>query len=157
EGQIRSLVADRADRARHVDYRSRRSNSQARRRGDAQDGQARHRRSRGGCGGRGMTAVVPFELAVDRHIDAPPETGFKVWTGPLEEWWAPKPWTTRLIEQDLRPGGRTAMVMRGPDGETSPIEGVVLEVVPNRRIVFTDAFAVGWIPRMPFMIGFFEF
>jgi uncharacterized protein YndB with AHSA1/START domain len=104
-----------------------------------------------------MTPAVPFELAIERHIEAPPDTLFKVWTERLEEWWAPKPWTTRIIEHDLRPGGRTAMVMSGPDGETSPIEGVVLEVVPNRRIVFTDAFAVGWIPRMPFMVGFFEF
>jgi uncharacterized protein YndB with AHSA1/START domain len=30
------------------------------------------------------------------------------------------------------------MVMSGPDGETSPIEGVILEVVPNTRIVFTN-------------------
>ena len=68
----------------------------------------------------------------------------------------PKPWTTRIIEQDLRPGGRTAMVMTGPGGEASPIEGVVLEFVPNVRIVFTDAFTAGWIPQKPFMVGFFE-
>jgi uncharacterized protein YndB with AHSA1/START domain len=104
-----------------------------------------------------MRAVAPFELAIERHINAPPPTVFKVWTERLEEWWAPKPWTTRMIEQDLRPGGRTAMVMTGPGGETSPIEGVVLEVVPNVRIVFTNAFTVGWIPQTPFMVGFFEF
>ena len=104
-----------------------------------------------------MTAAAPFELAIERHIDAPPQTVFRVWTERLEEWWAPKPWTTRIIEQNLRPGGRTAMVMTGPGGETSPIEGVVLEVVPNVRIVFTNAFTVGWIPQTPFMVGFFEF
>ena len=42
-----------------------------------------------------MTAAAPFELAIERHIDAPPQTVFKVWTERLEEWWAPKPWTTR--------------------------------------------------------------
>ena len=42
-----------------------------------------------------------FELAVERYIDAPPETVFKVWTERLEEWWAPKPWTTKIIENDL--------------------------------------------------------
>ena len=104
-----------------------------------------------------MTAAAPFELAIERHIDAPPQTVFRVWTERLEEWWAPKPWTTRIIEQNLRPGGRTAMVMTGPGGETSPIEGVVLEVVPNVRIFFTNAFTVGWIPQTPFMVGFFEF
>ncbi len=103
-----------------------------------------------------MTAGPRFELAIERYIDAPPHTVFKVWTERLEEWWAPKPWTTRIIEQDLRPGGRTAMVMTGPGGEASQIEGVVLEFVPNVRIVFTDAFTAGWIPQKPFMVGFFE-
>jgi len=59
---------------------------------------------------------APFELSVERFIAAPPETVFKVWTGRREEWWCPKPWTTEVIEQDLRPGGRLAMVMRGPAG-----------------------------------------
>jgi uncharacterized protein YndB with AHSA1/START domain len=105
-----------------------------------------------------VTQVRPqFELAVERFIAAPPETVFKVWTERLEEWWAPKPWTTRIIEQDLRPGGRSAMIMSGPDGETSPMEGVLLEIVPNERIVFTNAFTVGWIPQTPFMVGIFTF
>ena len=98
---------------------------------------------------------APFELAIERYIGAPPETVFKVWTERLEEWWAPKPWTTRIVEQDLRPGGRSAMIMTGPDGASSPMEGVVLEVVPNRRIVFTNAFTAGWIPQTPFMVGIF--
>lgn len=98
----------------------------------------------------------PFELAVERYIDASPETVFKVWTERLEEWWCPKPWTTKLIEQDLRPGGRSAMVLSGPNGESEAMEGVVLEVIPNRRIVFTDAFTAGWNPQKPFMVGFFE-
>ena len=100
---------------------------------------------------------APFELAVERYIDAPPETVFKVWTERLEEWWAPKPWTTQLIEQDLRPGGRSAMIMAGPDGATPPMEGVFLEVIPNRSIVFTDAYKAGWIPQEAFMTAFFQF
>ena len=98
-----------------------------------------------------------FELAVERHIAASPETVYRVWTERLEEWWAPKPWTTKLIEQDLRPGGRSAMVMTGPDGATSPLEGVILEVVPNRRIVVTNAFTAGWVPQTPFMVAIFTF
>ncbi len=98
-----------------------------------------------------------FELTIERYIDAPPEVVFKVWTERLEEWWAPKPWTTKLIELDLRAGGRSAMMMTGPDGATSPMEGVVLEVVPNKAIVFTNAFSAGWIPQTPFMVGFFTF
>lgn len=62
-----------------------------------------------------------------------------------------------MIEHDLRPGGRSAMVMSGPGGESSPIEGVFLDVTPHRRIVFTNAFRAGWIPQPPFMVGLFEF
>lgn len=98
-----------------------------------------------------------FELAVERHIAAPPETVFRVWTERLVEWWAPKPWTTQVIEQDLRPGGRSALVMTGPDGAASDMEGVVLEVVPDRRIVLTNAFTAGWVPQTPFMVAIFTF
>ena len=47
--------------------------------------------------------------------------------------------------------------MRGPSGEAHPQEGVLLEVIPNRSVVFTDAFTTGWIPQKSFMVGFFEF
>jgi uncharacterized protein YndB with AHSA1/START domain len=100
---------------------------------------------------------VQYELAVERYIDAPPPVVFKVWTERLEDWWAPKPWTTKITELDLRPGGRSAMIMAGPDGASSPMEGVILEVVPNERIVFTNAFTLGWNPQHPFMVGLFTF
>lgn len=103
-----------------------------------------------------MTAPA-LELAVERFIAAAPETVYAVWTERTAEWWAPRPWTTRILEMDLRPGGRSAMVMSGPEGDTPPLEGVFLEVVPNRSIVFTDAFRAGWIPQVAFMVGVFSF
>jgi uncharacterized protein YndB with AHSA1/START domain len=105
------------------------------------------------------TAENGWELSVTRHIAAPPETVWKIMTERLPEWWCPRPWTTEIIEQDWRAGGRSALVMRGPGGETSAGEGVFLEVVPGSRFVFTDAFSrIGdtWIPRPAFMIGGFE-
>jgi uncharacterized protein YndB with AHSA1/START domain len=47
--------------------------------------------------------------------------------------------------------------MSGPDGATSRMEGVILEVVRNERLVFTNAFASGWIPQTPFLAGLFTF
>lgn len=96
------------------------------------------------------------ELVIERLINAPVSAVWKAWTDHLEEWWCPKPWRTEIVEQDLRPGGRSAMVMRGPEGEAHPMEGVILEVVPERSVVFTDAFTKGWKPAGPFMVGFFE-
>ena len=101
--------------------------------------------------------IPEYELAVERVIDAPPDVVYRIWTGRLEEWWAPKPWTTKLVAQELRPGGRSAMVMTGPDGASAPMEGVILDVVANERIVMTNAFTVGWVPQTPFMVAIFTF
>ncbi len=97
-----------------------------------------------------------FELKVERRIDADPAAVWAIMTDRLAEWWCPKPWTTDVEEIDWRPGGRSAMTMRGPDGEAFPNEGVVLEFVPGRRWVSTDAFKAGWIPAEPFMVGTWE-
>lgn len=99
----------------------------------------------------------PKELAVERFIDAAPETVFKTWVDRFTDWWAPKPWTTEFIANDMRPGGAFEAVMRGPAGEDAPVKGVYLEIVPNRSIVFTNAFTAGWIPNEPFMTGVFTF
>ena len=98
------------------------------------------------------------ELSVTRLIDAPRAAVWRAFTEHTEEWWCPKPWTTRIIEWDLRPGGRSVLEMRGPDGEgEAPMEGVFLEVVPAEKVVFTDAFTAGWVPNEPFMVGMFSF
>jgi uncharacterized protein YndB with AHSA1/START domain len=47
--------------------------------------------------------------------------------------------------------------MRGPAGEENRLEGVYLEVMPERRIVSTDAFTAGWVPAGPFMVRVDEF
>jgi uncharacterized protein YndB with AHSA1/START domain len=99
----------------------------------------------------------PYELSITRLIDAPVEQVWQIATERLAEWWCPKPWTTEIVEQDWRPGGRSAMIMRGPDGEEHPMEGVFLEVTPGKRFVFTDAFKAGWIPQTAFMVGWFDF
>lgn len=88
-----------------------------------------------------------LELSVTRFIDAPPATVYRVWTERTEQWFAPKPWRTRVIAQELKAGGRSAVEMQGPDGSAHPEEGVFLEVVPNERIVSTNLFAAGWQPR----------
>ena len=97
------------------------------------------------------------ELAIERLIDAPIDAVWEAWTKHLPEWWCPKPWTTEIVAMDLRAGGRSAMIMRGPNGEEMPQEGVFLEVIPKQSIVFTDAFTEGWTPAGPFMVGFMQF
>lgn len=96
-----------------------------------------------------MTATeTGHELSITRFIQAPPETVYRIYTGRTGEWWAPKPYATPIVEWDLRPGGRSRTVMRSPEGEDMPHEGVFLEVVPNARLVFTNAFTADWSPQV---------
>lgn len=100
------------------------------------------------------------ELSVDIYIAAPPEKVWDVMTNRITEWFCPKPWTTEIIEQDWRTGGRDAIVLRGPDGEEQISDGIFLEVVPGVRFVATDAVARDASGRLaptgPFMIGGWE-
>jgi uncharacterized protein YndB with AHSA1/START domain len=105
-----------------------------------------------------MPATAPpssdRELVLTRLIDAPPATVYRAWTEPalLKQWFAPLPYTTPVAELDVRPGGANLVVMRAPDGTELPNRGVYLEVVPNRRLVFTDAYVDAWAPSdKPFM------
>lgn len=97
-------------------------------------------------------AQHPFDPARDlrltRLIDAPCEAVYRAWTDPvlLRQWFAPAPNTTPVAELDVRPGGSSRIVMRDPDGNDMPLYGVYLEVVENRRLVFTDAYVRAWEP-----------
>ncbi len=100
------------------------------------------------------TVAEDCDLVLTRHLAATPEQVYRAWTEPelLKQWFAPRPWTTPTVETDVRAGGANLIVMRGPDGSEFPNRGVYLEVVPNRKLVFTDAFASAWIPaEKPFM------
>jgi len=94
------------------------------------------------------TAAEGRDLVLTRIIDAPHEAVFKAWTDPalLKQWFSPQPWTTPKVETDVRAGGSSLVVMRGPDGTEFPNRGVYLEVVKNERLVFTDAFTKAWEP-----------
>lgn len=94
-----------------------------------------------------MRSQSSFELVLTRVIDVPPERLYLAWTSRLPEWWGPHGTTTPFWEVDLRSGGVFRTIMRVPDGTEFPTRGIFLEVVPNERIVFTDAFDPGWHPR----------
>jgi uncharacterized protein YndB with AHSA1/START domain len=49
-------------------------------------------------------------------------------------------------EIDLRPGGVFRTVMRSPEGRDFPNLGCYLEIVPQRKLVWTDALEAGYRP-----------
>ncbi len=94
------------------------------------------------------------DLVLNRFVDASPAALYRCWTEPelLRRWFAPEPWTVPVAELDVRVGGASLVVMRGPDGTDYPNRGVYLDLVPGERIVFTDAFVDAWTPSpKPFM------
>ncbi|WP_342363074.1 SRPBCC family protein [Terrarubrum flagellatum] len=97
-----------------------------------------------------------LDLVLERVIDVPRELVWAAWTQPehLKKWFCPRPWMVTECELDLRPGGIFRTVMRGPEGQEFPNIGCYLEVVPNERLVFTDALQPGYRPsENPFFTG----
>lgn len=86
------------------------------------------------------------ELVIARRVAASPEACFRCWTDAalIPAWFCPKPWVAEVVKMDVRPGGVSQTIFKGPDGESFPNDGVYLEVVPNRKLVFTDAYTEGW-------------
>lgn len=100
------------------------------------------------------------ELVLTRILNAPREKAYRCWTDPklITQWFTPPPFTTPFAEMDVRAGGSSLITMRGPDGTEYPNRGVYLEVVPNQRLVFTDAYVCAWEPsEKPFMTGILTF
>ena len=100
-----------------------------------------------------------FDLVLERVLDGTPEQVFRAYTDPdiLVQWFVPRPWTLSDVVLEPRPGGRFNFVMHGPEGERVPNSGIYLEVVPNRRLVTTDALTPDWKPAgAPFMVARIE-
>ena len=98
---------------------------------------------------RCVTSTDPQLLAADREIvitrefDAPARILFAAWSTPehLLQWFGPEGWPLTLCEVDFRVGGRWRFAMTGSSGvQNTPFGGEYLEIVPNDRIVFSNAF-----------------
>src|SRR6218665_3786740 len=72
--------------------------------------------------------IPAYELSLTRIIEASPEKLYRAWTEPdlLKIWFCPAPWRVSEADLDLRPGGRSVIIMNGPDGEVVPNAGVYL-------------------------------
>jgi uncharacterized protein YndB with AHSA1/START domain len=100
-----------------------------------------------------FTPNPTLDLVLEREIDVPHQLVWEAWTKPehLRQWFAPSPWTITDCEVDLRPGGVFRFVMRSPEGADFPNIGCLLEVIPQERLVWTDALLPGYRPsEQPF-------
>jgi len=100
------------------------------------------------------TSVEGRDQVLTREFDATPEKLYRAWTQPalITQWFTLGTWKAVKAEMDVRPGGANLITMRGPDGAEFPNRDVYLEVVPNKRLVLTDAYTSAWVPsEQPFM------
>jgi uncharacterized protein YndB with AHSA1/START domain len=83
------------------------------------------------------------ELVLTRVFNAPPERVWQAWTDPqhFKAWWGPKDYTCPFCEMDLRVGGKYLSCMRSPEGNDYWSTGVYREIIPMKRLVFTDCFS----------------
>ena len=102
-----------------------------------------------------------LDLVLERVVDVPQALVWEAWTKPehLKKWFTPAPWTIAACEVDLRPGGLFRVDMRSPDGkESSDIRGCYLDVIPQERLVWTDALTAGYRPSAkPFITAIITF
>lgn len=99
------------------------------------------------------------DLTFTRKIDVPPAVLWDCWTTPehVKAFFVPRPHTVTDCEIDLRVGGRFNTTF-DVDGNTMTNTGVYLEVIPQRKLVFTDTYSEGWKPNPdPFMTAIIEF
>ena len=95
-----------------------------------------------------MAGYAQKDLRIDRNFAASPVDVWRAWTDPalLSRWYAPPPMRTRVEELDVRVGGTQRLVMIDPTGQEYPLGGVFLDVVPERRLVVSDAYVSAWVP-----------
>src|SRR5215470_1135303 len=74
-----------------------------------------------------------LDLVLQRDVDVPRELVWKAWTAPehFEKWFRPR---MSNVVMELKPGGRFSSLIHGPNGETFPNVGCVIEVVRGERL-----------------------
>jgi uncharacterized protein YndB with AHSA1/START domain len=82
-------------------------------------------------------------LRIERVFDAPRTLVFEAWTDAehFAKWWGPTPFTGRVAEFDVRPGGRMLYAMVADDGTEYWNGGTFEEIVPPERLVFIQYFS----------------
>jgi uncharacterized protein YndB with AHSA1/START domain len=83
------------------------------------------------------------ELVVKRTFNAPARFVFEAWSKAelFRRWWVPKAMSPSLLscDIDMRTGGGYRLVFRFPGSDqTMAFFGTYKEVVPNKRIVWTN-------------------
>lgn len=89
-----------------------------------------------------------LDLVFERHTNVTVEKLWKAWTDPniLMQWFCPRPWKVSSCRIELKPGGEFYTLMEGPQGESIPNNGCFLEIIENKKLVWTGMMTKGFRP-----------
>jgi uncharacterized protein YndB with AHSA1/START domain len=89
-----------------------------------------------------LTFPSDTEIHISREFAAPKDLVYKAVTTPelVKRWWNAKRGEVTVAEIDLREGGKWRYVMVADGGFEVAFHGEYKEIVPNERIVSTEAF-----------------
>ena len=86
-----------------------------------------------------MTVIADDELLIERTFEAPPALVFRLWEDRdhVMRWWGPEAFTMTELDWALVPGRPWRGAMASKQYGLTRFGGVIREVEPGRRIVFT--------------------
>ena len=99
------------------------------------------------------------DLKIERILDVEREKLWACWTHPehIQQFFIPKPHQIEHCEIDLKVGGKFNTVFQ-VEGNRILNNGVYLEIVEGRKLVFTDGYTEHWTPsEHPFMTAIILF
>jgi uncharacterized protein YndB with AHSA1/START domain len=89
-----------------------------------------------------VTLPTDEQILITREFDAPKHLVYKAYTTPelVKRWWSGQRGEVTSAEIDLRVGGGWRFVMVAGEGFEVAFHGEYREIVPNERIVSTEAY-----------------
>jgi uncharacterized protein YndB with AHSA1/START domain len=89
-----------------------------------------------------VTLPTDEQILITREFDAPKHLVFRAFTTPelVKQWWHANRGEMTLAEIDLRPGGKWRYVSVTDGGMEVGFHGEYREIVPNERVVSTEAY-----------------
>ncbi|HEX2161651.1 MAG TPA: SRPBCC family protein [Thermoleophilaceae bacterium] len=89
-----------------------------------------------------VTLPTDEQILITREFDAPKELVYQAWTTPelVRRWWSGNRGEMTVCEIDLRVGGKWRYAMVANGGQEVAFHGEFREIVPNERVVSTEAY-----------------
>jgi uncharacterized protein YndB with AHSA1/START domain len=82
-------------------------------------------------------------VTIVKEFDAPPDLVWDAYTKPeiLDQWWAPKPFSSRTKAMEFKEGGRRFYAMVSPDGQERWVVQKYTSITPKSNFKIFNAFA----------------